>query len=173
MWSTRAQLYAPTPTGKVLAGAVASRLRRFSPRSYRGRGDLAVVALRSWDRWGAAPSSSSRPSLTQEPSMKTAAVLALMLTFVACAVPEDDSGAPPEEAPAELTAPAEAAPLLVPAELAPPAAQSCAPGPSGNWCHNREGYSCPVEGVRSRCFIPSYCEWAVLRCEGGIWVMIG
>ncbi len=108
--------------------------------------------------------------------MKNLAALALaaILTFVtACAISEDDSIDQPEQAPAELTVPTASPEVIVPAEFAPAANPSCAPGPSGNWCSNREGHSCPTEGTRSRCYIPNYCEWAILRCEGGVWVMIG
>lgn len=101
--------------------------------------------------------------------MRFASALVMCVLAVGCAVSEEETVPAPIEAPIEgpVEAPANA-PAKSPAEQ-----NFCAPGPSGNWCQNREGHSCPVEGYRSRCFAPNYCEWFMMQCQGGIWVILG
>jgi hypothetical protein len=107
-------------------------------------------------------------TIHQELSMKNAFALALLLTFAACATTEEE--------PADLSdesAPAEAAPKGVETSPLPAVSPLCEPGPPSNFCYNREGRSCPVPNAISRCYIPNYCEWGILQCQGGVWVLVG
>jgi hypothetical protein len=101
--------------------------------------------------------------------MKNAFVLAMMLSFAACATSADteEETAPstPSDEKAEVAAPAPAAKTAV-------EHQFCEPGPPNNWCQNRVNKACSSEGLTSRCYIPNYCEWGMVQCQSGIWVLI-
>lgn len=95
----------------------------------------------------------------------TALVAALLLSFSACAA-EEPGGEEQGQAEQALKSPA--------APAAPAAGEqlACEPGPPSNWCSNRVGKACSTEGTISRCYIPNYCEWGLVQCQSGSWVLI-
>ncbi len=101
--------------------------------------------------------------------MKMSAVMvALLLSAVGCATSEELSDEVTDEASdpsSDVTQPA------------PPGDKGqsrliCEPGPPSNWCQNRVDKACSSPGALSRCYIPSYCEWGLLQCTNGVWVLI-
>jgi hypothetical protein len=95
--------------------------------------------------------------------------IAMALLFTACAVSEaNEENATTQQS--ETQSGGAAADEAI--ESVAPNWRGCPVGDPSNFCVNRERTFCPTEGVRSQCYIPEYCEWGRLQCQGGIWVMI-